>query len=459
MVKASASAAVSLLVLCGTWAAEAATWMDWDKRQVCHPSVYRQPGTVDEVVAIVASDTYEQVKVVGAGHSFSQITLTDDNIPAGDTSILLNLDKLNRIIEYPSDTCESTVQGCTVQVEAGIRIHDLNAALLSKGWALENMGAIAMQSVAGATQTSTHGTGQSLGSISTQLRELDIVLANGTIVSISEDSAPDAFAAARVGLGALGIVVRARMSVTKMFKLRRTAMPYPLDQLLRDLPSLKSRYDRLQWYFTPYTNNATLLLREPVALSTPIDPCWPGDLQQLAGMASNVTCVDWSFKALCHEADDATLYTEMEYFVDVSNETQLVEQFLDFQKSVAYKSACRSGGTEAGPCSLFTGVRYAKKDEIWMSPMYGRDIAVLSMIVLGTADTAGPVDEVALFDEGLERIATQLAGRPHWGKNNYARAAELAVVYPRFHDFVALRDAWDPEGLFMNGYLRRVLRV
>lgn len=188
-----------------------------------------------------ASDAGQQIKVVGAGHSFSSIPLTDDE--AKTPSVMVNLDKLNRVLQLP----RSTGQDSTVLVEAGIRVHDLNDALLAAGWALENTGAIAEQSVAGATQTGTHGTGKGLGSMSSQITELALLLANSTVINVSATTRTDVFDAARVGLGALGIVVAVRLHVVPAFKLKRVAMPYSLSALLEDLPRLTLQYDRLQW--------------------------------------------------------------------------------------------------------------------------------------------------------------------------------------------------------------------
>ena len=183
-------------------------------------------------------------------------------------------------------------------------------------------------------------------------------------------------------------------------------MPYPLDQLMVDLPRLKQDYARLQWYWTPYTNNATLLLRIPVDVDAPIVPCWPGDVELSAITGKNVTCTDWSFKALCHEADDAVLYTEMEMFVDQKDCANLVQDFQTFQQSVRNQSQCAGTPPKTGQCSLFTGVRYGKADEIsWMSQMYQRDICVVSNIVLGTTEVSGPSKEFDLYGKELEVIA------------------------------------------------------
>jgi L-gulonolactone oxidase len=296
--------------------------------QICHPKAYIQPSTVEEIVSIVrsAGAVGTQVKVVGAGHSFSSITLTDDS----EEALLLNLDNMNTVITAPVSGSSSP----TVTVEAGMRVHDLNAYLLGVGYALENMGAIAVQSIAGATQTGTHGTGKGLGSMSTQIEELRLVLANSTLVVASSTQNTGIFAAARVGLGSLGIVYQMTLRVIPAFKLRRVEVPYDLGNLLSALPDLTEQYSRLQWYWTPYTTAATLLLRIPVPIDTPIGTgCWASEKDTVLSpsdkssstlgssfldaavpsftkgtsafaerehVATNVTCVDWSFKTLAH---------------------------------------------------------------------------------------------------------------------------------------------------------------
>ena len=429
------------------------TFTDWDKRQTCTPSNgIHQPSTVEELrqIVTVAEIMSTQIKTVGSGHSFSQITLTDDGRTNG--SIILNLDNLNKVLKLP------TPDDLTVTVEAGIRVHDLNAQLLVAGYALTNTGAIAIQSIAGATQTGTHGTGVDLGSMSSTITSLDLLLANGTVATTSITENPNLFKAVRVGLGALGIVVRVTLQVVPKFKLHRVAMPYPLDQLMVDLPRLKQDYARLQWYWTPYTNNATLLLRIPVDVDAPIVPCWPGDVELSAITGKNVTCTDWSFKALCHEADDAVLYTEMEMFVDQKHCANLVQEFQTFQRSVRNQSQCAGTPPKTGRCSLFTGVRYGKADSIsWMSQMYQRDICVISNIVLGTTDVSGPPEEFALYGKQLETIAQKYGARPHWGKMHWFTGPEIAAVYPEIEAFKQMRAELDPNNMFVNDYLRRVL--
>eukprot|EP00054_Salpingoeca_dolichothecata_P013767 m.77002 g.77002 ORF g.77002 m.77002 type:complete len:434 (+) comp20646_c0_seq1:93-1394(+) len=409
-------------------------WHDWDKRQVCDPVAYVQPSSETEILEVLreAREKHLTVKVVGAGHSFSPIPLTD--------GIMINLDNYNKVL--------STTKA-SVTVQAGIRVHQLNSALEAEGLALRNVGAICQQSIAGATATSTHGTGNT-GSMSSQIIGLRLILANGTIITASQTHNTDLLNAASVGLGALGVISEVTLSVVPLFRLERITQSWKLDDLIPQLPNLTKTYERLQWYWTPYTQDATLLLRVPT--TKPITGCWNGSLstdsENIYGPTSS--CVDVSYKALCHQTDDLTLYTEMEYFVNVSHAANLVADFRTFQASVEDR--------HDPSVSLFTGIRYVKADDIWLSPMYKQDIAVLSMIVLGTPTETGSPAEFSMYGHGLEEIATtKYHGRPHWGKMNWATYTDIAPCYPRLNDFVSIKKQLDPDNMFMNAYLQRML--
>ena len=424
----------------------------WDHRNVCFPRSLQRPTTVEQVVSVVKAANAAargQVKVYGAGHSFSRCALTDP-ISASFEPTMLNLDSLNKILSYP------TQETLVVRVQAGIRVHDLNSELHAAGFALFNAGAIAEQSVAGATQTSTHGTGRELGSMSTQILSLTMVLANGTITTASATQNKDLYDAGRVGLGALGVVVEVELKVRPAYKLRRSTVSWDLDELIAALPALNKTYDRLQWYWTPNTPNATLLLREEVPSSTPIgEGCWGAPLREMH-TADETLCTDWSYKALSHPSAfdySRALYTEMEYFVPRRHAEALVADFREYQQSIR---AQLEAGCRPGECSLFAGIRYVARDDIWLSMMSGEDIAVLSSIVTGPPDrsVSGPTAMVELIDRGLERIAAKYGGRPHWGKWHEAKQGRLRSVYPRFDDFRALQSSLDPRGIFLNDWLR-----
>ena len=267
----------------------------WDHRNVCFPQTLQQPTSVEQVVSIVkaAHAAHGQVKTHGAGHSFSRCALTDP-VSSSLEPVMLNLDKLSKVLSLP------TQANPVVTVQAGIRVHQLNSQLHAVGFALENAGAIAEQSVAGATQTSTHGTGRELGSMATQVLGFRMVLANGTVVTASSYLNVELFNGGRVGLGALGVLVEMKLQVRPSFKLKRSTQTWHLNKLIAALPSLNAKYERLQWYWDPNTLNATLLLREPVALNTPIEGCWTASNLREMHSSAETLCVDWSYKALSH---------------------------------------------------------------------------------------------------------------------------------------------------------------
>jgi len=424
---------------------EGLTWANWDEQQVCQPLTYDQPASESEIIDIVldAAARGVHVKVVGAGHSFSAIALTNGR--------MISLDRYDAVVALDRENRQVTVQ-------AGMRLHVLNEYLQSVGLALTNLGAISLQSAAGVTATSTHGTGNT-GSMATTITAFTLIIANGTVMSVTPSTYPDVFAAGRVSLGALGILSTITFQCVDAFKLQRVLIPYHLNDLVALLPSLLTQYERLQWFWEPYTDNAMLLLRVPT--DAPITGCWaehssttekhnyPQRMPSIPVPPNATSCVDWSYKAMTGPRDSPSLYTEMEYFVPVSDGPAAVADYRDFQESVASKHN-RS-------VHLFTGVRYVKADDIWLSPMYGQDIAVISFIVRGTPRATGSPAEFSMYAHGLAQVAAKYGGRPHWGKQNYATAADLAPLYPRWNDFIALRARLDPNGVFLNDYLLRVL--
>ncbi len=309
----------------------------------------------------------------------------------------------------------------------------------------------------GATQTNTHGTGNT-GGLSTYITGFRILLANGTIVEASETQNTDLFHAGRVGMGAFGIMLTLTIRTFQLWAMERITVPMPLPQLMSEIPALRQQYDRLQWYWTPYTTNATLLLRvnTTAAITT---GCWSGlstapvtrpPLGWPSWPPGTAACVDVSYRTMTRDGDDATLYTEMEMMVPAEKDIDIITDFIAFQESVQAQHNAQWG--------LFTGVRYVNADDIWLSPFYQRATAVVSMIVLGTATETGSPAEVSLYDRGLEDLAfSKYQGRPHPGKNNYFTAAMMEKVYPQLRAFEKLRAELDPTGLFLNAYLARLM--
>ncbi|KNC84083.1 hypothetical protein SARC_03676 [Sphaeroforma arctica JP610] len=422
---------------------------DWDQRHVCYPAEFYYPRSVDDIVAIVKennnANAHRQIKVVGAGHSFSPIMIADDR-----NAIMMSLDKVNKFLSPTMEAMDEYTEGDQlVTVESGMRLWELNENLIHLGLAMENLGAITEQSVAGAFSTSTHGTGGSLGSLATAVRGIKFVSANGTLVSASIDSNPELFHAVVVGLGAIGVVVEVTLKVQPAYKLYRSQTKWDLDELIHELPVLLQRYERLQWYWTPYVSgeNAVLLTRE--ATDKAIEPagmgCWNGT------KVVTPTCVDISNRVLSRDGRAGTLFTEMEQFIPIAHCMDALNDFRAFQEMPEVVAAYNPKD------KLFTGVRYVAADKHWMSMMYESDICVISFIAWGNTHESGDSNVFKFYAQELERISHRYGGRPHWGKMNWGTRAYFRTVYPRLDDFVQLQRSMDPNGIFMNQYLRERL--
>jgi L-gulonolactone oxidase len=95
-------------------------------------------------------------------------------------------------------------------------------------------------------------------------------------------------------------------------------------------------------------------------------------------------------------------------------------------------------------------VRAVPADDVPLSSAYGRDTVYLAF------HTNAQSDHREYFD-AVEEVMRRHDGRPHWGKLHTRTADDLAPAYPRWRDFQAMRDRLDPDRLFTNTYLDRVL--
>ena len=222
-------------------------WQNWAGNQSATPAEIRTPSSAEEVSRAVhdAAATGRRVRMTGTGHSFTPVALTD--------GVLLRPAALTGIRE---------VGDGWVTAEAGTTIGTLNGELHRRGLALANMGDIDAQTVSGAIQTGTHGTGRDVGGLADQVLALEMVLADGEIVTVRGDgegqirgvAEQDLFDAARVGLGALGVVTAVTFRVEPSFLLRSTREPMTLTSVLGSLDSLVTGNEHLDFFWMPHTD-------------------------------------------------------------------------------------------------------------------------------------------------------------------------------------------------------------
>jgi FAD-linked oxidoreductase len=423
---------------------------NWARNHSFVPAEVRAPASAEEVAQAVldARKAGRRVRMVGTGHSFTGVALTD--------GVLLRPNRLVGIRE---------VGDGRVTVAAGTPLHVLNAELDRLGLALANMGDITAQTVAGAIQTGTHGTGRDVGGLADQVVALELVLADGSVVTASaEDEDPDLFDAARVGLGALGVLTAVTFRVVPSFLLRSVRRPMSLSGILNSLDELTAENEHLDFFWLPHTDTC-LTKRNNRSAGPPAPPgafrYWlenhflentlfgaacavgarfpraiPAINQLSARMLSESVSVDTSYKIFNSVRE--VRFLEMEYAIPREHLDQALRETRDLI------------GRKGWAITFPVEVRVTPPSDAWLSTAYGRASAYLACHIYRATPHAA-------YFEGVEEIMTRLGGRPHWGKLHTRDAGHLAEVYPRFADFVALRDRLDPERLFTNDYLDTVL--
>lgn len=432
------------------------TWHNWSRTEHAQPHRIATPGTVEELAAIVA-DAAEQglrVKAVGAGHSFTGAAVTD--------GVLVRLDRLTGIVSVsPTDP-----DGALVTVHAGTRLHDLNRALWDRGLALANLGDIDVQSVAGAFSTGTHGTGAAFGGLVTQVRALEIVLADGSVTRCSPTENAPLFEATRLGLGSLGIITKATLACVPAFALHAVEAPEHLDATLERLDEDRSRIDHFEFYWFPHTRRVLTKRNTRLPGDTPIDPIHPvkgfvddellsnGMFGALNLLGTALPATIPTLNAISSRALSPREYTERSYRVYASPRRV---RFREMEYAVPAEAL---PGVLADIDRWIEGsdfrvafpieVRFAAADDVWLSTANGRETAYVAVHQFHRRDHRDYFDAV-------ETIARAVDGRPHWGKMHARTYADLRPTYTHLDEFVAVRDKYDPTRIFDNDYLRRVL--
>jgi FAD-linked oxidoreductase len=427
------------------------TWRNWAGNVTARPVREVTPATVEELAAAVrrAAEDDLRVKAVGTGHSFTAVAATD--------GVLIRPQLLTGIRNIDRDAM-------TVTVGAGTPLKRLNVALAREGLSLTNMGDIMEQTVSGATSTGTHGTGRESASIAAQITGLELVTADGSILTCSATENADVFAAARVGIGALGIVTAITFAVEPIFLLTAREEPMPFEKVLAEFDELHAENEHFEFYWFPHTGNTnTKRNNRSAGPEKPVPQLnsWFEDeflsngvfqVANLVGQAVPATIP--TIAQISSRALSARSYTDIPYKVFTSPRRV---RFVEMEYAVpreALVDTLRELKAMVDRSNLRVSfpveVRTAPADDITLSTASGRDSAYIAVHMFrGTPYQA--------YFTAAERIFTAHEGRPHWGKVHTRDTDYFAKVYPRFGEFTALRDRLDPERRFQNDYLRRVL--
>jgi len=431
---------------------DATSWRNWAGNVSARPARVRMPGSAAEVAAEVTKAAADglPVRMTGTGHSFTPAASTDGVLlsPAGLTAI--------RSVD---------TEAGLVTAEAGCPLFRLNEELYSRGLSLTNMGDIQVQTVAGATQTGTHGTGRASGSMAAQVAGLEMVLADGSIVTCSADDPQSGlFDAARVGLGALGVLTAVTFLAEPLFLLTAREEPMRWSELMSRLPELMSDNEHFEFYWFPHSEGCLTKRNNRSAGPARPLPRWRYwlDDEFLSNSLFGATCrlgylaprAIATVNSLASRALSARTYTDAAYKVFTSpRRVRFKEQEYAIPRELL---ADVLGEVRAlfdrrdWLISFPIEVRVTPADDLWLSTASGRDSAYIAFHVFH----ATPHED---YFRETEAVLTAAGGRPHWGKMHTRDAEYLSGVYPRYADFLELRDKLDPDRRFGNAYLRQVL--
>jgi FAD-linked oxidoreductase len=411
------------------------------------------PPTVAAVQRAVVAAAAQRipVKAVGAGHSFTGIAVAP--------GVLLDLRDLSGLVSVDADRGRVTLL-------AGTRLHRVPALLAPFGLSMENLGDIDRQSIAGAISTGTHGTGARFGGLAAQVVGATLVTASGDLLTVNEDENPELVPAVALGLGALGILVEVTLQCVPAYVLHAMEQPEPLDDVLTALDDRVAAADHFEFYWFPHTDRAMTKTNTRLPETAPRHPLspvgkWVDDTLVGSGLHQIACSTGRAIPALVptinrvsariwgdREFTDASArvfatsrsvrFREMEYAVPAANVRPAFE---------ALRALIDARGWRIG---FPVEVRFAAADDRWLSTAHGRATGYIAVHRYWREDPTEYFEEV-------EQIMLAFEGRPHWGKMHTLDAATLRERHPRFDDFVELRDRLDPERLFRNPYLDRVL--
>lgn len=487
-----------------------ALWTTWGGTAQCRPRVVVEPGSTDELreALVVAADRGEGLRVVGSGHSFTGAATTSgtmvdlarldrQTVRAADGQVL---EQVERVLPLPDGDA-------LVTVRAGMRLGTLNLSLARRGLALENLGDIDRQTIAGALGTGTHGTGVRFTGLAAQVRGVRVMTAAGDVLETSPDAHPDLFEAARLGLGAVGVVLAVTIRAVPAFRLLAREEPCDLDELLERLDgpgNLVDAHDHMELYWFPHTRRALTKRNDRLE---PRDDGGGGGVGGVggggggdssearaarasrtaraarvaqaaqAGWASARRWVDdellsnglfWLTNEIATAAPRLTPHINAvasralapRTYAAASHEVFVSPRrvrFAEMEYAIpradvvdVLREVDRWISSSGVHVPFPVEVRFTAADDVWLSTAHGRESAYVAVHQYARM----PRDR---YFAGVEAIFQAVGGRPHWGKLHSLGRDDLGALYPRLDDFCAVRDAYDPGRLFANAYTTRVL--
>lgn len=417
-------------------------WSNWSGSAHSYPAARAAPRSEEELLQVLTRSP-DPVRPVGSGHSFTGLVPTDGT--------LLTLDGMAGMISHDPVKHQATIGG-------GTRLVDLGPALAAVGQEMINLPDINKQSIAGAIATGTHGTGRGIQAIHGSIVAMRLANSTGDIIECDADTHPEVFNAARVGLGAFGVVTQVTLQNQPLTRVLKRAEVRPTEEVFEAWPELRLKHRNVEFMVLPFTGHAAVITHD--VTDRPVKPRGPdadtGTLMSLKklrdwfefapsvrrrlaaeelGKIPPEEMIDEGWKLLSNERP--VRFNETEYHLPIEAQIPALREVL--------------AAIEAHRKDVFFPIeaRVIAPDDAWLSPFYGRESGSIAV-------HAYYKDDHDFFFTLIEPIFRRHGGRPHWGKLHSLKARDLAQIYPRWKEAGEVRAALDPKGRMLNPYLKGI---
>jgi len=427
---------------------------NWAKTYSCHPELFFEPQNVEELAQIVkqAEKLKKRIKIVGFGHSPSDICCTDE--------FMVRLFKFDKILHVDKSTN-------TVKVEAGMMLRHLNAELENNGLAMCNLPAIDDITVGGIIATATHGSGKNYGIISTLVTDLEMMKADGEIIYCSRQSNPDIFKAAVMNLGCLGIIINVTLQCEPAFHLHECVESATTDETLASLEKDVASSDHYKFLYHPHTGRCVKyhITRSDKPVNYP-GGSWFWDMligfhlfQFLLYIASFfprfITFINRTYHYVFFRNPQERCNSPHKILHFDCLFPQYVSEWSFPREKTAYvvRSLEEQIKKQNLHVHLPVEIRFGKADDIYLSPCYKRDVTFMNILMFRPYYLDVPGRDK--YWDAYVSIVKSVGGRPHWAKAHKVSPEEFHEMYPEMDKFLAIRKALDPNGMFLNEFLER----
>ncbi|MBN9229442.1 MAG: hypothetical protein BGO90_01395 [Legionella sp. 40-6] len=426
---------------------------NWGKTFTYTPKSLFYPTHKEEILSLVAhcNQQRQQVRPLGSRYSYTPLICSEE--------VAISLDDYSGIEEINPEEL-------TVIVRAGTKISLLEQELFSRGYSLYNLGDINQQTIAGLIATGSHGTGSQFGIASTQVVWIELVTADGKIVECSPTLNPELFKAAQVSLGTLGIITRIKLKILPRYYLHQERTVTHFEEAMAHFYESIQENRNYEFFWFPYTDfvyekrhnlasqttgphrykklfNDYVLENGALWCLCEMAHAMPAFYRKHAnGLLKKLSCsLDETIPSIeCYATTRWVNHREIEYSIPVEealNTLQEIRQLLNEHPTHV---------------SFPVEVRYVKADDIYLSPNYQRNTVWIAV-------HAYTRDEHEAVFKDVEQVFLQHHGRPHWGKMHWLEHEQIKDLYPCLSQFKKIQHQLDPQGIFLNGYLRKLLGI